>query len=196
MDGTSPGTDDGSAVPPPRDGCPRCIHLRSLQRCITPKQAAKIIESFRLEYTLKIIEFNQINRCIQKTFTAAKRLALKSSYLFSVTSRNLFTLLCSQLGRLAEPPGAGPCSSTPPTGGTGSFQLAPALKPAGLLPAGLPEEEPPKPTRLSWQSAQWGKKERLENPGKRFNMSSDKLFLTRGPKLGFLFFFPPRSFFI
>lgn len=56
-------------------------------------------------------------------------------------------------------------------------------------------EEPPKSTRLSWQSAQGGIKERLENPGNRFNMSLDKQFLTRWPKLGFWGFFSPSVLF-
>lgn len=122
--------------------------------------------------TFSTLEFNQIKHYIQATSTAAKKLALK--------------LPKPHPSYFQSPQGSYWCRSAAPDPRRGR------LAPLGLIPP----EEPPKPTLLSWQPAQWGKKktERMENPGKRFNMSSDELFLTRRPKLGF--FFLPRSFFI
>lgn len=147
---------------------------------LTPKPAMKITPSFTLGKTLKIIQFYQIKHYIPTPSPAAKTRALK----FPESHPMDFPFPGKD--SLCSVPRQGQAAAPTSTGWALPSQSQPRVQPGCSCRAA---QEPPKSTRLSWRSAQRGIKERLENPGKRFNMSSDKQFLTRWPKLGFLGFF-------
>lgn len=138
-----------------------------------PKASPKITPTFTLGKTPKITQFNLIKHSTPTASPTAKTRALKfpESHPIDFPFPGQDSPLC---------PKALPS------------QPQPQMQPSCSCRAA---EEPPKSTRLSWQSAQGGIKERLENPGKRFNMSSDKQYLTRWPKLGFRGFFSPSVLF-
>lgn len=148
-----------------------------------------ITESLGLENTLKILEFNPTERYIHTISTAAKKPALqlpKPDPIYFQSSPGSYS------------PRAAQSQATSPSCPTGerapSNQSQPRSRPA-CSPPGCRRRSLPNPHVSPGNPHNGEKTERLENPGKRFNMSSDKLFLTRGPKLGFFYFFSPISFF-